>query len=183
MIENNDNDLVKACLEGDLSAFEALVERYQKTIFNTALNMVRDRDEAKDITQDVFIRAYENLRTFKPEYKFFSWIYKMAINLSINVINRRKHEAPLDTKMVSNDKGPEWQFEVKQLEQKVQDSIAELSIEQRVVIILRHFAELSYRELGFVLDIPEKRVKSRLFDARQQLSKILSRNGIAEYGL
>lgn len=183
MTENTDNDLVRACLNGNSAAYEGLIDKYQKAIFNTALRLVNDRDEAKDITQEVFIRAYENLRKFKPEFKFFSWIYKMTLNQSINVINRRKHKTTLGTDLISPDKDPETRLNGKRLIKKVQDAIAELSIDLRMVIILRHFADLSYRELSFVLDIPEKTVKSRLFTARQRLGEILSKQGIVEYGL
>ena len=183
MTEDTDNELVLACLNGNTSAFAGLIEKYQKAIFNTALRLVGDADEAKDITQEVFIRAYENLESFKPEYKFFSWIYKMTLNRSINEISRRKHQAALDSEIISPEEDPGSRIDARRLAKKIQEAITELSIDLRVVIILRHFADLSYRELSFVLEIPEKTVKSRLFSARQRLGDILARQGIVEYGL
>lgn len=183
MTEKTDNELVRACLKGSTAAFEALIDRYQKAIFNTALRLVNDRDEAKDITQEVFIRAYEKLNTFNPEFKFFSWIYKMTLNQSINVINRRKAHTILNSDIVAPEKGPEAKFEARQTEKMVQAAIDSMSIDHRIILVLRHFADLSYRELGFVLEIPEKTVKSRLFSARQRLGEILMKQGITEYDI
>lgn len=182
MTENADNRLIQECLDGRLSAYEALVEKYQKKIFNAALRLLNDYDDAQDITQTVFVKAYEKLGTFNPEYKFFSWIYKMTLNESINHINRRKHRAALTETMVSPEKAPDEKLEMTRLERGVQDAMDELSIDHRVIVVLRHFADLSYRELGYILEIPEKTVKSRLFAARQRLGAVLVKRGMVENG-
>jgi RNA polymerase sigma-70 factor (ECF subfamily) len=182
MTENVDNRLIQDCLEGRLSAYEALVEKYQKKIFNAALRLLNDYDDAQDITQTVFVKAYEKLRLFNPEYKFFSWIYRMTLNESINHLNRQKHRAVLTDTLASPEKAPDEKLELTRLENGVHDAIAELSIDHRVILILRHFADLSYRELGYILEIPEKTVKSRLFAARQRLGMVLLKRGMVENG-
>jgi len=180
MTENDDNRLIRECLDGRLSAYEALVVKYQKKIFNAALRLLNDYDDAQDITQTVFVKAYENLRMFNPEYKFFSWIYRMTLNESINYLNRQKHRATLPETLASPEKAPDEKLEMSRLESGIQDAVDELSVDHRVILILRHFADLSYRELGYILEIPEKTVKSRLFAARQRLGMVLVKRGMVE---
>ena len=94
MTEPEDSSLVSSCLKGNAGAFEILVERYQRQIFNAALRMVKDYDDARDLTQTAFVKAYERLDSFDPRHKFFSWIYRIVINEAINFLKwRRQHEA------------------------------------------------------------------------------------------
>jgi RNA polymerase sigma-70 factor (ECF subfamily) len=175
----DDKTLIRACLQGDDDAYGVLIERYQETVFNTALRLVGDYDEARDVAQDVFVKAYEALHEYRPEHKFFSWIYKMTVNHALNTLNRRKRQAPLDINIASKEQGPDAQYDKKLLENGIQDALAKLPVNYRVIIILRYFADLSYHELGYVLEIPEKTVKSRLFTARQRLTEIMTRMGLA----
>ncbi len=174
----DDQTLVRRFLEGERRAFEPLVERYQKTVYNVALRMANDRDDAADITQNVFIKASEKLGSYDPTYKFFSWIYRIAVNESINFVNStrsaRKNEA-LSEELATGDIGPEEILQAGMLSETVEEGMTKLSDDNRIVIILRHFEELSYDEIGFILDLPVKTVKSRLFTARQSLKKILSK--------
>ncbi|MFQ5650622.1 MAG: RNA polymerase sigma factor [bacterium] len=179
MTEVDDYLEVKKCLDGDSNAFENLIDKYQKAVFNAALRMVRDLDDAEDITQAVFLKAYEKLRTFNPKFKFYSWIYRIAINESLNFIEKHKNFEGLDAAMTSKEKTPEEHYEDIELSEKIQDALMGLNIHYRAVIILRHFEQLSYKEMSYVLDLPEKTVKSRLFTARQLLSEILMNKGIA----
>lgn len=181
MSNEQDRALIRNCLQGNTKAFEALVDKYQHVIFNTALKMVGNYQDARDIAQTVFIRAYERLGAYDPSYKFFSWIYKMAVNESINTITRRKDYAPLSDDSRSPAAAPDVEFERDEVCKTVQDAIAELPLEYRVILVLRHFADLSYHELGYILDIPDKTVKSRLFTARQRLGDILRGKGILRY--
>ncbi|TFH57930.1 MAG: sigma-70 family RNA polymerase sigma factor [Candidatus Zixiibacteriota bacterium] len=177
----DDSQLVANCLKGNSKAFDRLIERYQKTIFNAAYQMVNDFDEAEDICQNAFVKAYENLERYDSQYKFFSWIYKIMVNEAINQLNRRSQFAPLDASMASLDKTPEEVYRDERLAAEVQDLVAELTIDYRVAIVLKHFVSLSYRDMSFILDIPEKTVKSRLYSARQMLSRLLNKNGIRLY--
>jgi RNA polymerase sigma-70 factor (ECF subfamily) len=178
MTEDDDYQVVKVCLSGDSRAFETLVSRYQKPVFNVALRISNDMSDAEDITQNVFIKVFENLRKYHPKYKFFSWIYRMAINESINYGKKHAHVAATRTVMVDEHARPDATFENLELSTQIDDALAELNIDQRAVIILRHFEGFSYHEMSYILDIAEKTVKSRLFSARERLRDILARKGI-----
>ena len=180
MTSSDDNDLVKRCLSGDQKAFESLLDRYQKPIFNVALRMVGDADDAADLTQTVFVRAYEKLGTYNDHYKFFSWLYKIAVNASINFLEQRKRYDVLTDREVSQEPLVEDQVDASDRVEKLETAILELSTEYRIVIVIRHFHDLSYDEMGRILDLPEKTVKSRLFTARQLLKEILLKAGLSD---
>jgi len=154
------------------------VERYQKVIFNVAYRMTRDYDEAQDITQVAFVKAYENLERFKPTYKFFSWLYRIAINETLNRIKSAKKMTQLNPGILSEEKSPEETYGETELGEKIQDALMELEPAYRILIILRHFRGCSYQEIGSALEIPEKLVKSRLFTARQLLRSALIARGV-----
>jgi len=181
MSNEHDDILVQNCLRGDTGAFERLVDKYQKVLFNIALRMLGEYDDACDVTQAVFVKAYENLKTFDPKYKFFSWIYRMAVNESLNVISRRRPHVTIREDMRSATLPPDEDMAQDQLAEAVQEAIGKLPIEYRVILVLRHFAGLSYEELSFVLEIPSKTVKSRLFTARRQLAAVLEKWGITAH--
>lgn len=180
---SNDTDLklVNLCLKGDKRAFGELIDKYQRTIFNVAMRMVNDYDDAKDISQTVFIKAYNRLDTFKPKYKFFSWLYRMLINESLNFLEKKRQHMKLEHDIISRDLNPEERYQQNELNRIVDEAVGELPIDYRIAIVFRHFANLSYNELSFVLDIPAKTVKSRLYTARQVLAKIFSDRGIKAY--
>jgi len=168
----DDHELVDRCLRGDLDAFAPLVARYQKPLFNVALRMVRDREDARDITQTTFVKAYEKLRSFDRQHRFFSWIYRIAVNECLNFVSRRRPERPLLVDMPAAD-DPERDAEASELAARVQDALVTLTPDYRLVVILRHFLDLSYVEMSEALLIPEKTVRSRLYTARQRLAEIL----------
>ncbi|MFQ5602075.1 MAG: RNA polymerase sigma factor [bacterium] len=182
MIEPSDNDLVKVCLKGKIAAFETLIERYQKPIFNLAFRMLNDYEDAQDVAQTVFVKAFEKLATFNFRFKFFSWIYRIAVNESLNVINQRQQIEQLDhnLNLISEEKSPAEHYQNRELNRKIQMALMNLKIDYRAVIVLRYFEEFSYNEMSYILEIPEKTVKSRLFSARQQLRKILLLKGYIE---
>jgi len=182
MSEPSDWNAVQDCLSGKTEAFEMIVERHQKAIFNAALRMVEDYEDAQDITQTVFVKAFDKLSSYNPKFKFFSWIYKMTMNESINFLNQRKHHEELHPGLFSKEKTPEEKLEQAILSDKVQDALMCLQPEYRATVVLRHFEEFSYREIAFILEIPEKTVKSRLFSARQLLKDHLVAKGIPANG-
>lgn len=175
VVETNADDrlVVQLVLDGDVDSFGLLVERYQRPLYNAALRMVGDPDEAKDIVQSAFVRAYDKLDSYKPQYKFFSWLYRIMMNRSLNVLAQRKPQEPLDTAIVSGAPSPEQEMEASDLRARVQEALLQIAPHYREVIVLRHFLELSYREMAEALDVPEKTVKSRLFTARRLLSTLL----------
>lgn len=182
MSNEQDIALVRDCLEGDTRAFERLVDKYQKVLYNIALRMLGEYDDACEVTQAVFVKAYESLKTFDPKYKFFSWIYRMTVNESLNVISRRRPEVPISDDLRSRAPAPDENIAQDQLAEVIQMAVARLPIEYRVILVLRHFAGLSYEELSFVLEIPAKTVKSRLFTARRRLADVLEKWGISAHG-
>lgn len=180
MQEANDKDLVNRCLKGDRKAFEALLDRYQKPIYNVALRMVNNVDDAADLTQSVFLKAYENLTSYNDQYKFFSWIYRIAVNASLNFLEQKKRCDLLGDQDIPEEPVIETNLEASERIEKLDDALLELKMECRIVIVLRHFHDLSYEEMSHILDIPEKTVKSRLFTARHMLKDILVKAGLTE---
>jgi RNA polymerase sigma-70 factor, ECF subfamily len=175
---DNDADqaLVERCRKGDWSAFTELVTRYQRPIYNAAFWMLRRAEDAKDITQVVFLRVAERLDEYDPKFKFFSWIYRIAINESLNLIRRNSREEALDDEVElpgADSANPESLVGDAQVSARIQKALMSMSANDRMVLTLRHFSECSYREIGQILDLDEKTVKSRLFDARHRLRELL----------
>jgi len=169
--------LIRQCLEGRREAFGELINRYQKTVFNVAWRMVKDYQEAQDLTQTVFIKAYEKLDTFNTQHKFFSWIYRMAINESLNFVKRRRRFEAFDESAEYAAAKPIEEVEESAMSRNVQSALMHLGIDHRALIVLKHFEDLSYEEIGYILDLPEKTVKSRLFTARQLLKNLMIKKG------
>lgn len=178
MPELHDEHLVQRCLGGDRAAFGTLVDRYQTLVYNAAYRITRDSEDARDVTQAVFVKVFERLDSYRPEFKFSSWLYKIAVNEAIDVVNRRNAHVALDPAMIAGGPSPEDLAVASQMSVLLQDSMMDLDVRSRVLVVLRHFAGLSYRELGFVLDVPEKTVKSRLFEARRLLARLLAQRGV-----
>lgn len=179
MKERNDSMLVDQCLKGDNRAYETLVLTYEKPIYNLALRMVKVPEDAEDIAQTVFVKAYEKLDSYNPAHRFFSWIYRIAVNESINFCKRNRRTEDYESGVTGSDKEtPEQSFRDGELSENIGSAIAQLKLDYRLVIVLKHFHDFSYQEMGEILQIPEKTVKSRLFTARQQLKVILEKEGI-----
>ncbi len=178
MSEPDDKALVRQSLGGDNRSFELLVDRYQRVLYNVSLRMLNSPEDAMDVTQTAFIKAYEKLDTYNSKYKFFSWIYKIMINESLNVLNRRKPLDPVDSNLVSRDKTPDEEYQDNWMAERVQAAVANLPLDYRRLIVLRHFGNLSYRDMSGALDLPEKTVKSRLYTARQMLKDLLLNRGV-----
>jgi RNA polymerase sigma-70 factor (ECF subfamily) len=177
MNEDSDGLLVERCRNGDRRAFEALVGRYQKPVFNAALRMLRNPEDARDVAQTVFLKVYEHLGDFDPSHKFYSWIYRIALNESINVLDRRRRLEPISGDEVDERLGAEDELASEQSAQRVQRALMTIKPDYRAVVVLKHFLELSYEDIGLVLELPEKTVKSRLFTARQLLKDALQGDG------
>ena len=178
MKEDTDIILVRQCLKGNNRAFESIVDKYEKPVFNAALRIINNYQDAEDVTQSSFVKAFEKLPTFKPKYKFFSWLYRIVVNESLNFVSQRKRLQELNTDLVSREKTAEEAYDDIETSQQVQVAVMDLKVEHRVVIVLKHFQDLSYTEISQILDIPEKTMKSRLFTAREQLkTRLLRRYG------
>jgi RNA polymerase sigma factor (sigma-70 family) len=167
-MSDDDSLFVAECLAGDTAAFRPLVERYQRVLFSVALRMLGDREEATDATQTAFVKAFEKLVTYDRRHRFFSWLYRILVNECLNVRRAQRLEVPLDDGIPAAG-DPLEALQVNERRARVKAAVARLPREQREVIILRHFADLSYGEIAEALGLPEKIVKSRLYSARQQL--------------
>jgi RNA polymerase sigma-70 factor (ECF subfamily) len=179
MQEDTDGELVRRCCSGDRRAFEELVVRYEKPVFNAALRMLHDREEARDVTQSVFLKVYEHLADYDPSHRFYSWVYRIALNESINTLHRRRPRTTLDPDMADSAPGPDDAARSRQFGDGMSAAIMSLRDEYRAVIVLRHFLDCSYEDMATVLEIPEKTVKSRLFSARQLLKTEMESRGWA----
>ena len=169
MGNSRDQILIKRCKRGDRRALEELLGQYERPIYNAAYRMLGNPDDAADVSQAAFLKAFEHLDRYDPKYKFFSWIYRIAINESIDRINRGKKEQALGDLEPAGDRGPDEQAQAANVSRHVQSVLMELQEDYRVVIILRHFSDCSYQEISDILHIPEKTVKSRLYTARQKM--------------
>lgn len=174
---DEDRALVRRYRQGDTRAFTELVLRYQRPVYQAAFWILRRGEDAGDVAQTVFLKAAERIDDYDPQYKFFSWIYRIAVNEALNVQRSRVHEAELDDDTdlpAAESAGPEWQASSAQRAQRLRHAVLTLPPNDRVVITMRHFQELSYQEMAGVLQIEEKTVKSRLFEARQRLRVLLA---------
>lgn len=181
MSRPDDRVLVEEVLRGNHGAFAELVDRHQTSLFNTALRMTGDYEEARDLTQEVFIKAYNNMKTFRPEHRFFSWIYRMLINSTLNSLKKSQRQTALKMEVVSKDMLPDEEFNRLRLSQRIDCALMELTFNSRIVIVLRHFNDMSYDEMSDALALPLKTVKSRLYSARQTLANILEREGVPSW--
>lgn len=176
MSNDPDNELVERFRKGDQEAFGELVVRYQRPIYNAAYWVVRKPEDASDVAQNVFLKVAEHLDDYDPRYKFFSWIYRIAVNEALNLLRRNGREEGLDDEVELRDEGavdPEQQLNDSQVTMQVRRALMGMSINDRTVLVLRHFSECGYKEIGEILDLDEKTVKSRLYEARQRLRDTL----------
>ncbi|HEX9407701.1 MAG TPA: sigma-70 family RNA polymerase sigma factor [Thermoanaerobaculia bacterium] len=175
--EDVDRIAVERCLEGDLDAFGTLIERYQRPVFNTVLHMVGDAEDAREVCQQAFMKALQHLASYDRERKFFSWMYRVAVNESINFLKSRRPHESLDETLQHPRANPAVEFEELEEWKHLHEAILELEPNYRAVVILRHFVHFTYEEIAEILKLPEKTVKSRLFTARQLLREALEAKG------
>ena len=175
-MDDTDRVLVARYRNGDREAFAELVVRYQRPIYNAAFWVLRKAEDANDVTQDVFLKVAERLDDYDPEYKFFSWIYRIAVNEALNLLRRNGREEALDDEIeipAGESSNPERRAGEAELAKRIQGALMHMATNDRLVLTLRHFSECSYQEIAEILDVDEKTVKSRLFEARNRLRRLL----------
>jgi len=173
MNKSDDSALVNSCRNGDRKAFEILLIRYEKPVYNAAFRMLNNTEDARDVTQTVFLKAYEHLDDFNPQFRFFSWIYRIALNESVNCLNKRNRTEELGREPATETGGPDAEMENELRARQIQSALMKIKPDYRSVIVLKHFLDCNYLEISQILDIPEKKVKSRLYSGRQQLKEAL----------
>jgi RNA polymerase sigma-70 factor (ECF subfamily) len=177
----NDDQLIQKVQEGDNYAFDLLVKRYQRKIYFLAYRMVKNHDNADDIAQDTFINAYSAIGSFKAGYSFYTWLYRICMNLSINFLKRQKFMIPEsqfeeDTNPLEKEAtrvDPADHLASKELEMKIDRALNSLPPKFKAVLILRIYEDLSYEEIAQTLNISTGTVMSRLFRARERMQEML----------
>ncbi len=155
-------------MNGERAAGDELVNRFHRSVYNVALRMLGNVQDAEDVTQTVFGNAFAAIDSYDPKYRFFSWIYRMTVNESLNTQNRRRNVVSLDGNFdfPASDTSSESASDA---EDRVGTALLELKPDDRAVVVLKHFVSFSYEEISEVLGIPVKTVRSRLFTARERL--------------
>src|SRR5581483_6608201 len=190
-LATDDLTLVQRVRTGDQRAYKTLVERYQRKVFSVALGMLKDREEARDVAQEAFVKVYKYLDHFKGDASFYTWLYRITVNICIDVLRRRgalKGEqvefdeqqqmdvseanlGALGTRLGTN---PQKSMLRKELAEKIQAALAEVPEKHRAILLLRELEGMSYEDLSRTLDIPKGTVMSRLFHARLKVQKVLN---------
>jgi len=175
----NDSELIEKCCKGDKEAFGKLVEKYKRSIYTFAYQMTHNHEDADDLSQEAFIRAYENLNKFEPGTNFKAWLFRILRNLCIDHLrhtNRFSSESIENTQeqlLTTHNPGPEEKLLISELRQKIFGAIDSLPESQKTVVICREMQGLSHREIAEITQTPEKTVRWRLHQARKKLQKML----------
>ena len=183
-----ENEIIRSVLRGNVNDFEKLVTAYEKNVYNIALRMVGDPDDAADMTQETFIKAYRALSGFRGDSKFSSWLYRIASNVCLDFLRSRSRHPQVSLSTVDEDdratfelpdmrQNPEEQLMKKLGMEAVRRGLEQLPEQQRQILVLRELGGLSYAELAQTLGLEEGTVKSRIFRARKRLCALLLRDG------
>jgi RNA polymerase sigma-70 factor (ECF subfamily) len=180
-------DLVKRARRGQLSAYDELVRRYQERIYATIYHMTANHEDANDLAQEAFIKAFHALRSFKGGSSFYTWVYRIAVNKTINFLKQRKNKAQMslndmdmnaehdpDLVALISDKTPRREVALAELSEKLNIALQKLSEPHRLVVTLHDVQGLSHEEIAKIMECNIGTVRSRLFYARQQLQAYLS---------
>jgi len=175
----DDIDLITRCKSGDRNAFGELVRRYQDRVYNLCRYMTEDADDARDVAQDVFIKAYGALKNYRPDAGFYTWLYRIAVNTCLD-FKKKSRTSQLDDEhaesLSSGEPSPEELYESKEVGRIINAALQSLPGKLRAVIVLREMDGLSYEETAAVLGVSTGTVKSRLARAREKLRNRLQRN-------
>ncbi|MEE9196914.1 MAG: sigma-70 family RNA polymerase sigma factor [bacterium] len=177
---DRDAFLVERCRAGDEEACEALVRQYQERVFALISRMTGDPDRVEDIAQEVFLKAFRSLKSFRGGSRFYTWLYRITVNTVLNTMRSqgRRQETSLDAMgglevQADADMEPAEVTARLELARRVREAIDQLEEPYRVIVYLRELEDLSYEEIAEVVELPVGTVKSRLFRARQQLKGLL----------
>lgn len=185
--QTEDLVLVQRAQEGDIVAYDMLVQRYQERVYATIYHMTANREDAGDLAQETFIKGYQALKTFKGDSSFYTWVYRIAVNKTINFLKQRKNKSHLslndldfnaehDPDFVSlvSEKTPRRDANLTELQEKLNAAMLKLSPAHRLVVTLHDVQGLPHEEIATIMDCNIGTVRSRLFYARQQLQAYLS---------
>lgn len=189
MTREQEAAVISAVLDGDVDAYEALVKEYEKNVYNLALRMTGNSEDAADMSQEAFIKAYNSLGAFRGESKFSVWLYRIVSNVCLDFL-RSKNRKPTVSLSTENDDGEEVELDIADESQSpeylldrsltrdaVRRGLSSLPPEHREILLLREIQGLSYEEIADVLGIEAGTVKSRIFRARKKLCTFLIKDG------
>ncbi len=187
--EPGDRELVARALDGDESAYRLLLERFRRPVFSLIYRMIGDPEQAEDLAQESFVKAFNNLDSYNPSYRFSSWLFKIANNHAIDYLRRARlstvsiHGSPHATDeeqeegtrivLEAHDESPEQEVLATELGRQIERAIGQLRPEYRTAIVLRHVEGRSYEEIAEIMDIPIGTVKTFIHRARAELRAAL----------
>ena len=189
LTQEEEHHIIDDIRSGNVNAFEQLVEDQSKIVYNLCLRMVGNEQDACDLSQEAFLKAYTNLSAFRGDSKFSSWLYRMTTNLCLDFLRRRSRQKTVlltyDTddggenflQIPDNAPSPEAEAERRELRDAVRQGLSELPESQREILLLREIGQLSYEEIARQLAMEPGTVKSRIFRARKRLCEILIKDG------
>jgi len=173
--ERDDVQLVQASQQGDQDAFSILMQRHQRSVFNLSLHMLQNYEDADEITQEVFLAAWQGLPAFRSKARFSTWLYRIAYHCCLRQIERCKRErtqySVIQAEWLLEEKQAEDLLELCDQQTIVREQMERLPIRYRVVLILRHLQEMTYAEMADILSLPVGTVKTHLFRARNLLKE------------
>lgn len=180
MIMITDELLVYRARDGDLKAYEILIQRYQDKVYNLAARMINNREDARDLAQETFIQIYKSLQHFRGDCSFCTWLYRVASNKCLDFLRRKRpeqvcHPAFEKDELIADSRaGPEEHLIKEEEAYMVRKALANLPRNYRMVLVLNHYQLLSYKEIAKILDLPVKTVATRLYRARLILKEKLT---------
>lgn len=177
MNDDTEAALVLRCRSGDRGAFDILLTLYAKQIFGAAFRILHHREDAIDVTQTAFLRAFEHFDRYDPGQRFQSWLYRIAVNEALDQVRGRRLSQTVAEDAPDEAEAPDERAAREQSDEIIQRALMELRAEYRIAIVLKHLQGLSYEEIAIILECPVKTVKSRLFTARQALRDVLAAKG------
>ena len=177
MNDDTEAALVLRCRSGDRGAFDILLTLYAKQIFSAAFRILHHREDAVDVTQTAFLRAFEHFDRYDAGQRFDSWLYRIAVNEALDLVRGRHHSEVLAENPADEQQGPEQVAARDENDRLMQGALMQLKVEYRIVIVLKHLQGCAYEEIAHILECPVKTVKSRLFTARQALRDVLVAKG------
>ncbi len=189
VMERSDEEIVSEVLSGNREAFGRLVQRYQHGIVNYLNTMTRNYEDALDLSQEVFVKAFRNLHQYRQQYRFSSWLYRIAHNQAMDFFRKMHPQAvsidesiqledgDIKRELVADDLSPEQSLQRKQQQEAIAHAIDRLPPAYRSLIVLRHLNHLSYDDIATVSDLPLGTVKTRIYRGRERLRALLLTEG------
>jgi len=188
-MQPDDGELMQKVMEGDMRAFDVLVRRWEHQLFNLIYRIVGDFETSKDIRQEVLMRVYQAAKRYRPRSQFKAWLYRIAVNCSINELRKRERrqmlpltmlyqnrdgeQQPLESILPDPNPGPDEVIQRNEIAECIRDALRRLPDEQRIVVVLRHYEGMKFQQIASLLNCPLGTVKSRMHHGLERLRVML----------